>query len=83
LPKPTRTAADKNIIAEKYAAKRLEIEKAYNEAQLKEMDDNFANEQDKRNNQMLEEIAALRQKYAERLKVAKTAEEREAAEKEI
>lgn len=78
-----KNGADKNIIAEKYAAKRLEIEKAYNEAQLKEMDDNFANEQDKRNNQMLEEIAALRQKYAERLKVAKTAEEREAAEKEF
>lgn len=78
-----KNGADKNIIAEKYAAKRLEIEKAYNEAQLKEMDDNFANEQDKRNNQMLEEIAALRQKYAERLKGAKTAEEREAAEKEF
>lgn len=78
-----KNGADKNIIAEKYAAKRLEIEKAYNEAQLKEMDDNFANEQDKRNNQMLEEIAALRQKYAERLKAAKTAEEREAAEKEF
>lgn len=83
LAEADKNGADKNIIAEKYAAKRLEIEKAYNEAQLKEMDDNFANEQDKRNNQMLEELAALRQKYAERLKVAKTAEEREAAEKEL
>lgn len=83
LAEADKNGADKNIIAEKYAAKRLEIENAYNEAQLKEMDDNFANEQDKRNNQMLEEIAALRQKYAERLKVAKTAEEREAAEKEL
>lgn len=83
LAEADKNGADKNIIAEKYAAKRLEIENAYNEAQLKEMDDNFANEQDKRNNQMLGEIAALRQKYAERLKVAKTAEEREAAEKEL
>lgn len=83
LAEADKNGADKNIIAEKYAAKRLEIEKAYNEAQLKEMDDNFANEQDKRNNQMLEELAAIRQKYAERLKVAKTAEEREAAEKEL
>lgn len=83
LAEADKNGADKNIIAEKYAAKRLEVEKAYNEAQLKEMDGNFANEQDKRNNQMLEELAALRQKYAERLKVAKTAEEREAAEKEL
>lgn len=77
-----KTGADVTLINAKFNKERLELEKEYAQAYAEKTMDRYVHEQSERDNQMLNEITALRQKYARELELAKGNSEKIAQLKE-
>lgn len=77
-----KTGADVTLINAKFNKERLELEEEYAQAYAEKTMDRYAHEQSERDNQMLNEITALRQKYARELELAKGNSEKIAQLKE-
>ena len=66
-----KTGADINLINAKYKKERQDLEEEYAAKAASQIEDRYAKEQSIRDNAYMDDLNALKQKYAEELKMAK------------